>query len=72
MKKRINITIDWWNDDHELIVPKKNEDTLTIEALTHITNLIHQGFTSGNLTASLYDSTYSGWWRINIETKANE
>ena len=64
-KKRIEISIDWWNDDSDLTIPKENEQILTIEAITRITSLIIQGFTAGRLSVDhLYDSTYSGKWEI--------
>ena len=65
------ITYRWWNQNRSPIKPE-HEQELGDEAIKRIAEMIPQGFTSGQLVASIHTSSddpdegldYEGWWGI--------
>jgi len=71
MKHTITITYRWWRDDGKRIKPA-HQEALEEAATSRISEMMAQGFTSGELTDNIHmtnrdpeDGTaYSGWWEV--------
>lgn len=64
MKTQIKI-IYWWQDIETEIEPDDEiRSTLDEEAVSHINEMMKQGFTSGELN---YMEHYSGYWTMTTE-----
>lgn len=69
------ITFNWWNSaDKNAEIPEDHQDSLRDEALTRISEMSAQGFTSGQLISGEYRNeeysvenevvTYTGYWEF--------
>ena len=54
--------------DQDVEIPVDHEEILTDSALNRMSEMIKDGYTSGELIESIFNGseelTYSGWWNI--------
>jgi predicted RNA-binding Zn-ribbon protein involved in translation (DUF1610 family) len=75
IERKITITYRWWRDDHKTIMPD-HVLALEEEGTAHIKEQMNEGFTSGELLASIAKDcrhpenhliAYKGHWHVETE-----
>lgn len=61
-----NLTTEWWRDDGSNVL-EEHRDYLQDEVYEHIPKMIAEGYTSGDLHATIDDIEYHGWWSMASE-----
>ncbi|NMB83299.1 MAG: hypothetical protein GYA14_15935 [Ignavibacteria bacterium] len=61
MKRKIVITFSWWHDEAPN-VESEHEERLESAAMERISQLLPDGYTSGELHEEIEGIYYNGWW----------
>ena len=59
----LNLKFSWW-DEYDKEPVELHQEALTIHAMEHATEMIKQGYSSGQLLYEFADVPYQGWWEL--------
>ena len=67
MKRKIVIEY-WWECSRFKKIPKEYEEALKESAMSRITEMMQEGYTSGELCANIENGEdefeFRGWWKV--------
>ena len=69
LEREVKVTYRWWREDD---INPVHVERLEEHAMTRIIEMLHKGFTSGELLCEEDDMEYSGWWEMNTKNTTEE